>query len=40
MTAPRWIPCARTEAPREGETPATHAPREFDGTIEGVPDAR
>jgi hypothetical protein len=40
MTAPRWIPRARIEAPREGEASALHAAREADGTIEGAPDAR
>jgi hypothetical protein len=40
MTAPRRIPCARIEAPREGEASATHATRKFEGTTEGAPDAR
>jgi hypothetical protein len=40
MTAPRWIPRAHAEAPREVEALATHAAREVDGTIEGAPDAR
>ncbi|MCZ8102367.1 MAG: hypothetical protein O9345_09970 [Burkholderiaceae bacterium] len=40
MTAPRWIPRARNEAPCEAEASAMHAAREADGPIERARDAR